>query len=1061
MVLGRSWDKKHIIHHGNLYIRSMSETRKGRTMAVITRTFRGFFEQKFQEEKATRYFRPDCFVTEMAIRHHIRNDMPIKFDDDDLEFLRQFPHDFWVTAKKARYEMLFRAVQGLHNKRHDEYKQKELVQAIVAAMETGEWSHLGPSEKNPEGIVPAWEIAHLKQNSKAMNRNQKEAHAEKLAHEFIRKQTAHVDEPKEAVPCAPNLPPEYSCFTLTSSDTSAKPRKQTFTAKPFLNRLYHKLETTPGEKFHPESGLQGRGKYGFDMTDPIDGKKNIQKVLDDDGDEIKVKGSHLTSGFKFPSADTISLQMGRFLSANASHIFGKLPEDVEWKEMKGKQDTWSAKFVKNQLRKKIEAGLRRTWKGTDPELRTEVNKQVNAELFERVQKGEFRGPPIPGVAPKGFPIGIKMTSKGPKFVNPPLYLPVKKQMIQKVIDGKVQSVPVDVPIVNPAHYLRELGKEESDYEHEYDSQGNERRKYNPETGQPIYKVPEDQLRGYDKSFVHVPDDVYGKQKHMAPGALDANHDSEQVLHMTRGNPKWQETYDKIFQSQQRVHMDQNGKITPDPNGAFYEDIAKGMKKCLWSDACGGATSHEREIFKHDLEGFHSYIVTKMLQAMDDPDLLTPDGRMGFAYNKITTVLQKDQGKGGGPRRMRMINRGTDSRNVSFSGGGDANIEDDLMSRVASSGGKIGKKKRGKGQREWDTSGLATPYNISVMRDAIRKMQQDAAKADELTHTAKELSNHETGVHIIKMIRDGINSQIDFKLFLGNTLGTLYRNTGMSQEEAKETAERLVKGWIDEDGLRTSEQLMSAFQNHPLVKQAIEVGSGDAGKIHPVDDDQESDKELKSALHYLQLYFDNMEEADFEEKDEMKFELLANRGAKYGNFIQELILNKIVGKDNTNVMDRVQAEINRRFNLPAPAASPAASHAAREITPPTKTTAQAEITPPIKPTTLKDKIAQRKGQNQTTPEAQPEPAVAPAPTAPAPAAAPQQVPTPTESVDDLFEKRNWLGLAHHPHYLRNHSSDLTEQKKKLLNYFHTSKDKYQPHEYASAVANLEKSIREGS
>lgn len=1043
MVLGRSWDKKHIIHHGNLYIRSMSETRKGRTMAVITRTFRGFFEHKFQEEKATRYFRPGYFFTEMAVRHHIRNDMPIKFDDDDLEFLRQFPHDFWVTAKKARYEMLFRAVQGLHEKRHGEYKQKELVQAIVTAMETGEWSHL-------DGVVPAWEITHLKQSgSKMMNRHQKEAHAEKLAHEFIRKQTAHVDEPKEAVP-----------FTLTSSDTSAVPRKQTFMAKPFLNRLYHKLETTPGEEFHPESGLQGQGKYGFDMTDPIDGKKNIKTVFDDDGDERKVSGSHLTSGFKFPAEASISTNMGEFLSANSHRIFGELPKDVEWKEMKGKQDTWSAQYIRNELRKKIEAGLRRTWKGKDSDLRKEANKQVNAELFDRVEKGEFRGPPIPGVNPKGFPIGIRMTSEGPKFVNPPLYLPVKKQMIQKVIDGKVQSVPVDMPIVNPAHYLRELGSEDSDYEYEYDAEGNARKKYNPETGEPIYKVPEDQLRGHDKSFVHVPDDVYGKQKHKAPGGLDVNHDSEKVLHMTRGNPKWQETYDKIFDSQQKVHMDQNGRITPDPRGNFYEDIANGMKDCLWGTACGGATAHERKIARNDLEGLHSYIYSKMIQSMDDPELLTPEGRRKFAKGKLSNLMQKDQGKGGGSRRMRMLGGGEDAHTVSFSDGGDANIEDDLMSRVKSGGG-IGKKKRGKGERAWDTSGLQTPYNISVMRDAILKMQQDAAKADELTHTAKELSNHETGVHIIKMIRDGINSQIDFKLFLGNTLGTLYRNTGMSQEEAKETAERLVKGWIDEDGLRTSEQLMSAFQNHPLVKQAIEVGSGDPGKIRPVDNGQESDKELKSALHYLQLAFDNMEEADFEEKDEMKFNLLAKRGAKYGNFIQELVSKKIVGKDNTNVMDRVQAEINRRFNLPAPAAS----QAAREITPPTKPTA--DVDTKAQGTRLRDTIAKRKLGQTAAPEANP---VAPAPTpaaatataapAPAPATAPagQQVPAPTESVSELFAKKNWLGVAHHPHYLGTHSPALIEQKKKLLNHFHTNKDKYQPHEYASAVANLEKSIR---
>lgn len=528
-------------------------------MTVIARSFRGFFEHKFHEEKANRYFGPGYFVTEMAVRHHVRNDKPISFDEDDIEFLRQFPHDFWVNAKKARYDMLFKATQALHKKRHEELGQGKLVQTIISAIENGAWDHL-------KGIVPDASINWLTQHGSKLSHRQKQHDAEKLAHEYLKQKTQHIDEPKEAI-----------SFTLSSSNPSTKPRKQTFMAKPFLNRLYHKLETTPGEEFHPESGLKGKGKYGFDMTDPIDGKDVSHKITDEDGDEVEVTGSNLTSGLKFPSASSIATNIAGFMSANANRIFGELPDGTVWKEIPGRKDTWTVQYIKNQLQKRIEAQLRRDWKGKDSDLRKEAKRIVDQELVQRAERGEFKGPPIPGIAPQGFPI----TVKNGQLENPPLYLPVEKREIQKVVDGKTQTVTMDVPIVNPAHYVRELGKDESDYELEYDKDGRAKRKYNPETGEPIYTVAPERLRGHDKSFVHVPDEEYSKQKHLAPGALDANHDSEQNLHMTRGNPGWQKAWDEIFKSQQKVDMDYNGRIKPDANGAFYEDIAKGMKKCLW------------------------------------------------------------------------------------------------------------------------------------------------------------------------------------------------------------------------------------------------------------------------------------------------------------------------------------------------------------------------------------------------------------------------------------------------------------------------------------------------
>lgn len=1016
----------------------MSETRKGRIMAVITKSFRDFFTKSFNEEKAykdfgTRHFK---LFYEMAHRFHQMNAVPTNIDEDDLEFLGQFPHDYWIKAKQARYQMLFDAVKKLHQQRQEEHGQGKLKQAIIAAIESGEYGHL-------QGVIPDRNLNWLKRVGSTLSARERADEAEKLSHDYVKEKTPHIEEPKDDVP-----------FILKgSSDKTATRKPVTFMAKPFLNRLYHKLETTPGNPFHPESGLTGTGKYGLDMAEPMDSK--TVKSHDEDGDETEVSVPNSTAGMKFPTDTQIRDRMIDFFNLNSHRMFGSLPEDAEWKPVPGMQDTWAVGYIREQLQKKFEAQLRVSGKKFEKEsdIRKEAAELVKQHIMQMAEAGQLKGPPIPGQFPDGIPIKIE----GGKLVNPPLYLPYQMKDI-KVRDenGGVKVVKKAVPMVKPAHFFRELGSDESDYEHELDGEGNptDKRKYNPETGEPVYSVPQDKLRGHERQFVHVGDNEFVKKKHRAAGAIDFNADTEQVMHMTKGDPGWQEAWDKIFGDQRKVELDKNGRpVATSGSSGFYEDIILGINKCLNGGVCGGATHHELEILRHNMEDFHQIVVMKMLNSMADPKLYTQEGRISFAYTKVSSIMQKDQGKGGGSRRKRNLTQ--TSRDTSFSAGGDEkNIEDDLMGQLAGGTGKIrGRKKRGKGDRQFDTSGMNTPYNLTNMREALLQMQKDAQEADSTSDEAKKLSQRQSGTEIIRMLRDGIKKQVDFKMYLTDTLAGLYQHDGMGKGEAEQAAQAQVKGWMDEDGHKTAESLMAAFQNHPLVQSAIGAASTekkDGGQIQPT----EGSPNEQEALRFLQSAFDRMQTAGFDEED-IKDKLLAKPGEKYSAFVKELVAQHFGGMGDTKLLDRVQGEINRRFKLPAPAAA----QAARAITPPPKPTDDASSSQ----NRMKDIIAQRK-LGQTSPETKPEPTVAPA--APAPAAAPvataapaaQQVPVPTEPVSELFAKKNWLSVAHHPHYLGTHSPALTEQKKKLLNHFHTNKDKYQPHEYASAVANLEKSIR---
>lgn len=954
----------------------------------LIKSFSEFFNNSFVKDKAYQDF---AHINEMATRFHQLNSKPANIDEEDIEFLNQFPHDYWVKAKKARYDMLYQAVKNLHNKRQKEFNQGKIKKQIIDAMNSGNWNDLNE-------IVPEKNVNWLKHKSASLNKKEKETEAERLSHNYVKNLTPHIEDSNEEIP-----------FVLKgSSDKTVGRKPVTFMAKPFLNRLYHKLETTHGHPFHKDSGLKGVGKYGFDMAEPLDadGKGNVK--------------TDSTSGMKFPTENQIRNRMVDFFNLNSHRIFGNLPDNAEWNIVPGISDTWSVNYIKDQIQKRIESQLRLSGKVYEKEsdLRKESVELAKEKIIEMAEKGELKGPPIPGKFPDGIPIKYE----GGKLINPPLYLPtVMKDIKTRDEQGNITTVKKAVPIVNPAHYFRELGSQASDYV--TDSEG--KKQYDPNTGDPIYNVPQDQLRGHEGKFVHVHDDDFVKKKHRATGAIDFNSDTEQSMPITKGDPEWQDAWNKVFEDQKKVLISPSGKKVKTTGAGFYEDIIDGIQRCLRSGVCGGATHHELDMIRNNIEDFHQIVLMKMLNNLGDPKLETSKGRKDFAYTKISTLMQKDQGGGGGSRRR----RNKIMRTTSFSAGGDEkDISDELMSKVT--GKTTGDFKRKQGNRERDTSGTNTPYNLNNLRQSILQMRQDAVDADQSSEEARQLSQHQSGEEIIDMLRNGINKQIDFKMFLTDTLTSLYQAKGMSASDAKSTSESLVKSWINEDGYKTSEALLNAFQNHPLVKDAIQAASGEE---MPVEKGAEESNE-QEALKFLQSTLDRMMDAKLPE-DEIKAKLLPQPGEQHSKFVQELISQGISERrftDSPNLGDVIQKEINRRYSDPL---KNIVDRRKQGVNP--ATTATTQVAKVISPAGggLRSRIDKLKMNNEPHPAS-------------------------TTPIRELLDNKEWMKLSHNNQFLNSQMPNMIAMKRKMLsNLQAVDPSKYPAHHVASAIANLKRSLGE--
>jgi hypothetical protein len=512
-------------------------------------------------------------------------------------------------------------------------------------------------------------VAHMSRHFRPglvgeMNPRQIGIEADKLAHEYLKSKTDRVQEPDEADFTFQANDFDVAQGKNTSSERTSK--KVTFVAHPYLNRLYHKLERTKGLPHTPDSGLEGEGKYGYDLAEP---KRSANPEF-----------PHATAGMKFPTPEQTRNRIRDFMNLNQHRVFGDLPQDAEWLPTKY-TDLWSIQYAQDKLRKRLEARLRVGGKYADnKDLERDARAMAKKQIVELAKAGKLKGPPIPGKYPNGIPIEAVGPEGRERLVAPPLYLPHQLKDVKiKQPDGSVKTVKREIPLVNPGHFFRELGSHDDDYEYEKG-----RKKYGPD-GRPIFRVPPDKLRGHEKQFVHVDHDEFIPTKHRAAGALAFNHNSEGRQHISRGDVGYDDAFAKVFGSQRHVLLDAKNRLVPTTGAGFYEDIMRGVLACINSAGCGGATSHERAILLQNIEDVHQIVVQAMLADLGNVKLHDRQGRLNYAKSKAANYIQKNQGAGGGTRRLRKLTQS--GRDVSLDAttagkeGGQIGIADTLMSRM--------------------------------------------------------------------------------------------------------------------------------------------------------------------------------------------------------------------------------------------------------------------------------------------------------------------------------------------------------------------------------------------
>ena len=706
-------------------------------------TFRDFFKTKFISERAYLQFDPNHFERtyhEMAMPGvgELTGDVikrPISIDKDDINFLEQFPRPLWNSALHQRYEMLHDAILNLHDKRMN-MSFKELQEKIKNAL-TSIWNgssngwdslHGDISSDVLERLRTTFTPEYIKNLGQTKVEVQKaiEDEAHKEAYEEVKSKSEEIEESPEPI--------EFSFG------------KKTIMAKPFLNRLYHKIERTKGLEHHSHSGLHDlgttHGQYGYDLAFPRKDKKD--KLEDDDLKTTRGVGT-------WPSQHTMTDKVGNLVNLNQHHVFGNLeiPPNAEWRVVMGgkgpMKDDWIWSQAVNKNYKKFYRQLTISGKfGTESEKITEANKLAKEAAMQDALSGKLISPKIPTVSPNGRPVvdekgqpinpeKMKVRVEDGKLILPDVYLPhIQKKFIKKDENGQSIEDSHWVPILNPAHPFRQLGDDESDYIHDENGKS---------TGEIDKEALKDRMTGHPdedglQPYVRVEPDEYqksGGKGHLNPASFHLNQNSKGKFFISRGDSQYEELYKKIFGGKDNDGME---LITDKASGAqLYNDFRAGILRCSGGMKCGGAGTTERLAIRQSISSIHGIIVMHALNNLGDPKLLTKTGRIAFAESYTGQFAQNNLGDD--TRRKRILDRKLKSvSRDSTTGDGEVGIGDSLDAQTVNK--HVVTNNRGRGGRmlpttNWLDSGNSS-YNVEAFRQMATQMAIEAKEADSLAKT---------------------------------------------------------------------------------------------------------------------------------------------------------------------------------------------------------------------------------------------------------------------------------------------------------------------------------------
>jgi hypothetical protein len=256
----------------------------------------------------------ESLLLEMA-RYQEQPRIPVNIDNDDIIFLQQFDFDEHTQAKKQRYDMLFEALKKLHERRV-KFGMKSLAENIEKAIREyidGDKNAFAQLQQLDANLaLDKNEISKLKNEIDNARRNSKKIRELDIQEEADRLSWEHVKKYVDGIPEQQDGP---RIFVIKKGNKIIKRER-----KPYLNRLYHKLERTIGEEHNPQlkKMLGELGKYSFDLSHPIESDSEKS-----------------TRGMKFPK--DVGKRILYYQSLLSHEMFGDIPKSVYWIKAPGKR----------------------------------------------------------------------------------------------------------------------------------------------------------------------------------------------------------------------------------------------------------------------------------------------------------------------------------------------------------------------------------------------------------------------------------------------------------------------------------------------------------------------------------------------------------------------------------------------------------------------------------------------------------------------------------------------------------------------------------------------------
>lgn len=757
-------------------------------------SFRDFFTKCVVEDRYE-LFQPNYFrrLYEMALGSVDEPDVvryPVNIDEDDIQFLQQFPHEFWARALQERYMRLFDKLEK-YQKTKEAAGHDVLKNAIYAAIRNQDeksWTDLlklgyEHTDVNEHIQIDKAAVEKLKEKYPA---DMTETWSDEKCHD---RADMEADEHlKMKFPHLPETETETFEFTNNRFDfekgrlggSNRNKQKVQIDAKPFLNRLYHKLERTEGLDHLEGSGLEGtKAKYGFML-------RGLMKSHDLESHP------HSTAGMKFPTYTQTKTRMQEFLVQNFHRTFGDIDDpDVIWKPSMY-EDTETVKFYKVMLQKQFEQELEREFNrnkqladqgdenasdyihakenSTNSERRKKAARMANDQLIRMAEAGQLKGPPIGPTRPGGQPLapdGLPVEVRGGELVNPKLYLPYKQKPVKfKNKDGTVEEKLEWVPVVKPGKFYRKI-----------------------EAGE---IVPEERKMGYRKNYVHVEGNPYARGV-QRDAAIDFNHNTESLSYLSDEEKRDAEQH---VLGQQRQVLFHNGQLVQQDDSGFYEDFMAGILQC--AESCSGITEHETMLMLQNIYDIHACILQSLMKDLGGHEdrFDTPDKRKRYAFSKASLYSQKNLGEGGGTRRLRAFVQA---------------IRDHRMEHGTPYG-----------QRNLDTREHRNAYklhNFRAIMQQIAQIRAAAAQVDASSERMIQASKDKIGSKITGNLRQIMATRADIIDQVTEILALVHQFKHNSNvEDAKTWATNQVRSWI-ELGVNSTE-LIDYMMALDIVKEIM-------------------------------------------------------------------------------------------------------------------------------------------------------------------------------------------------------------------------------------------------